>query len=300
MHEFVCRGLPASWINAWLAAIGITVLDGRIRLSWTNEDAPVAVLSSFELDPINALVESWPDAAFLADLPIAENWQGASQLRRKVSVDQFISRTRSARSHPHAWALSSTMTDLSVDQSGEVAHAPFDPAGPGTTKWLHHRVLRVHQRVGPATQERLRASLLAGADRVEDNGLGFDSTRLGSLADQSKPWIEPVIELLAFFGMAILPMRGRGADRKLNRTVDADQRQRGWRRAPGAMQPRRFLWPAWRQPLDSRGIDALLDVWNPWRQGTWTHLGIHAAWQSVVYQRRGSADNTRAIGAERL
>lgn len=303
MHEFVCRGLPASWINAWLAAIGVTVLDRRIRLSWTAEDAPVAVLSSLQIDPIEALLKSWPDAAFLADLPIAENWRDAGELKRKVSVDQFVARARKARGHPQAWALSSTMTDLSVDQNGEVAHAPFDPAGPGTTKWLHHRVLRVHQRVGPATRERLCASLAASADRVEDNGLGFDNTRLGSLADKSKPWIDPVVEFLAFFGMAILPMRGRGADRKLNRTVDPDQRQRGWRRTPaarGTNQSRRFVWPAWRQPLDTRGIDALLDVWNPWRQGTWTHLGVHAAWQSVNYQRRGSADNTRAIGAERL
>ena len=179
MHVFTCPGLPGTWVNAWLAAIGVTVLDRRIRLHWTAEDAPVAVLSSVALDPVAALVDSWPDAAFLRELPVAQTWNGAGELKRKVSVEQFVARVRKARSHPFAWTLSSTMTDLSVDQSGEVAHAPFDPAGPGTTKWLHHRLLRIHELAGPACEERLRDSLVGQANRVKNNGLGFDSTRLG-------------------------------------------------------------------------------------------------------------------------
>ena len=300
MHVFTCPGLPASWVNAWLAGIGTTVLDRRIRLRWTAEDVPVAVLSSVELDPIEALAESWPNTTFLRELPIAESWNGAGELKRKVSVEQFITRVRETRGHPHAWTLSSTMTDLSIDQNGEVAHAPFDPAGPGTTKWLHHRLLRVHELVGPVSEERLRSSLVGRANRVRNYGLGFDSTRLGSLADASDPWIEPVVELLAFFGLAVFPLRGRGVDRRLDRRGNSDERQRGWRNVPGSKEPRRFVWPAWRQPLDTAGVDALLDHWNPWRKQTWASLGIHAAWQSVRYQRRGSADNTRAIGAQIL
>ena len=145
MHVFTCPGLPASWVNAWLAAIGVTVLAPRIRLHWVAEDTPVAVLSSVELEPVEALVDAWPDEAFLRDLPVAENWNGAGVLKRKVSVEQFVARVRKARGHPFAWTLSSTMTDLSIDQNGEVAHAPFDPAGPGTTKWLHSRLLRTHE-----------------------------------------------------------------------------------------------------------------------------------------------------------
>ena len=208
MHVFTCAGLPASWVNAWLAGIGTTVLDRRIQLHWTAEDAPVAVLSSVELNPIEALVESWPNTTFLRELPIAESWNGADELKRKVSVDQFVARVRRARGHPHAWTLSSTMTDLSIDQNGEVAHAPFDPAGPGTTKWLHHRLLRVHELTGAVCEERLRNSLVGQANRTRNYGLGFDSTRLGSLADASDPWIEPVVELLAFFGLAVFPLRG--------------------------------------------------------------------------------------------
>ena len=89
-------------------------------------------------------------------------------------------------------------------------------------------------------------------------------------------------------------------DRRLSRYGDSDERQRGWRKTPRSNEPRRLVWPAWQQPLDAAGIDALLDGWNPWRKQTWAALGVHAAWQSVRYQRRGSADNTRAIGAEML
>ena len=300
MYEFTCPGLPASWVNAWLAAIGTTVLDRRIRLHWTAGDMPVAVLSSPEIDPVKALVDTWPDAEFLDELPIAETWKGAGELRRKVSVDQFVARVSRARGHPFSWTISSTLTDLSVDQTGEVAHAPFDPAGPGTTKWLHHRVVKTHELVGPVCAELLRDSLLGRASRVKANGLGFDNTRLGSLADASEPWIEPVVELLAFFGLAMFPVRGRGVDHRHGRMGDLDERQRGWRKVPGGDGPRRFVWPVWQHPLDAPGVDALLDGWNPWRKQTWTFLGIHRAWQSVRFNRRGSADKTRAIGSAML
>ena len=303
MHEFTCPGLPASWVNAWLAAVGATVLDPRIRLRWTGEGAPVAVLSSDGIDPVEALAGSWPDAAFLDDLPIAESWKGDGGLERKVLVEQFTARVKKARGHPFAWTLSSTMTDLSVDNNREVAHAPFDPAGPGTTKWLHHRLLKIHDLAGPMGAARLRDSLDGRALRVKNNGLGFDNTRLGSLADASDPWTEPVVELLAFFGLAVLPVRGQGVDRQPGRSAGhPDVQQRGWRKAPRSNEPRRFrfIWPAWRQPLDTVGIDALLDVWNPGRRQTWDALGIHAGWRSVEYQRRGKNDSTRGIGSEML
>ena len=301
MHEFPCPGLPASWVNAWLAAVGATVLRPEIRLRWTVEGAPVAVLSSDEIDPVEALAASWPDTKFLDNLPIAEIWEGDGGLKRKVPAEKFAVRVKKARGHPFAWTLSSTMTDLSIDQDGGVAHAPFDPAGPGTTKWLHHRLLKIHKPTVPMDTARLRDSLVGQAPRVQDNGLGFDGTRLGSLADTSERWTEPVVELLAFFGLAVLPVRGRGVDRQPGRST-GDVRQRGWRKeAPGSNEPRRrFVWPAWRQPLDPAGIDALLDVWNPWRRQTWDALGIHAGWRSVEYRSRGSSDPTRGIGSEML
>lgn len=298
MHTITCPGLPASWVNGWLAGIGATVLDRRIRLHWTAKAAPVAVLSSVELDPVEALVESWPDETFLSDLPIARDWGDGGELGRNVRVEQFAERARAARNHPHAWTLSSTMTDLSIEQNGEVAHAPFDPPVPkGLT--IHERLLKVHSEATPMSHERLHDSLVGTGERVRGNGLGFDCTRLGSLADMSDKWIEPVVELLAFFGLAEFPLRGWGVDRGPGRHRDPDERQRGWRKVMDSNE-RQFVWPAWRQPLDTAGIDALLDVWKPWCKQSWAPLGVHAGWQSVRYQRRGSVDPTRAIGAVAL
>ena len=299
MTEVTCPGWRASWVNAWLAAVGATVLDQRIRLHWSIDSEPVAVLSSNAVDPLAALLESWPDAGALSQLPIAEDWQGLTRLQRRVPVEAFTARARAARSHERSWTLSSTMTDLSVDERGEVAHAPFDPAGPGTIKWLHHRLLKVHRHLdNPAA--RLRESLAGEADRVKDNGLGFDQTRLGSLQDATDPWVDPVVEVLAFFGLAVLTVRGRAADRRLDRSTDVSARQRGWREVDGSRERRSFHWPAWSQPLDRDGIDALLDLWNPERKDGWARLGVHAAWRSVQFERRSSADSTRAIGAVRL
>ena len=299
MTEIACSGWGASWINAWLAAVGATVLDERIRLCWTTDRELVAVLSSEAIDPVAALVESWPDAAVLADLPIAEGWRGAAKLQRKVCVEAFKARARAARSHSHSWTLSSTMTDLCVDGQGEVAHAPFDPAGPGTIKWLHHRLVKVHRHVEP-TVDRIRNSLVGRADRVPDNGLGFDQTRLGSLGDATDPLVDPIVEVLAFFGLALLPVRGRGDDRRLHRNADTTVWQRGWRQPVGSTGPRSFHWPAWSQQLDRDGIDALMDSWNPARKDTWARLGVHAAWRSVRFDPRSPADSTRAFGAVRL
>ena len=299
MNRVRCPGLPGAWINGWLAAVGITVLDARVRLHWTTDGTPLAVLSASKIDPVAALVESWPDATLLAELPIAENWKGAGKVRRKVPVEAFALRARSVRGHPYAWTLSSTMTDLCVDEHGEVAHAPFDPAGPGTIKWLHHRLMKVHEHVEPSA-ERIRDSLMGRAGRVKDNGLGFDQTRLGSQADEASIWVDPVVEVLAFYGLALLPVRGLGEDRRLEPFADVRERQRGWQKISGSRDPQRFYWPVWGQALDSNGVDALLDVWNPEKRHSWTQVGVHAGWRAVPFQRRASADTTRAFGAERV
>ena len=299
MPKVTCPGLRASWLNGWLAAVGATVLDTRIRLHWTEESTPAAVLSAEDTDPVGALVAAWPDKTRLVDMPIAETWKGAGLLRRKVSVEEFSARARAARGHNHVWTLSSTMTDLCVDENGEVAHAPFDPAGPGTIKWMHHRLVKVHAQTEPSI-ERIRESLEGRAIRVKDNGLGFDQTRLGSQSDTTSIWVDPVVEVLSFFGLAILPVRGSGIDRRLGASFMSREIQRGWRTDAGERLGRRFMWPAWCQPLDSAGIDALLDAWTPDRKDLWPRTGVHAAWQTVQFQPRGSADTTRAFGAARL
>lgn len=298
MAEVTCPGLPASWLNAWLAAVGATVLDPRLRLHWTTEKTPVAVLSADGVDPVATLVDSWPTTDALGSMPIAEHWRDTPPLPRKVSVDAFVERARATRGHPYSWTLSSTMTDLDLDDNGEVSHAPFDPAGPGTIKWLHHRLLKVHHVVEPSAV-RLMDSFAGRAARVKDNGLGFDLTRLGSQSDDSRTAVDPVVEVLAFFGLAILPVRGAGTDRRMNKGVFASALQRGWLRTTAGRREHRFNWPAWSCPLDQAGIDALLDVWKPDKR-VWSRLGVHAAWQSVRFKPRATADTTRGFGSERL
>jgi len=294
----VCDGLPAGWLNGWMAAVGATVLDEGVRLHWDPESHR-AVLSAARGDPVARLVAAWPSGDLLADLPIAEHWRGAGTLKRKVDLEAFAARACAARNHPLSWTLSSTLTDLAVDAAGEVAHARFDPPGPGPIKWLHHRLLKAWRHVSAPSAERLRASLLGEAERVQDNGLGFDHSRLASSADDGGRWTDPAVEVLAFFALALLPMRGRGTDRRVDPFAFVDQRQRGWRRTPGLRDARRFHWPAWRQPPGADGIDALLDIWQPEPRERWPLVGVHAAWRTVAFQPHG-VDKTRAFGSERL
>ena len=301
MAEMICPGLPASWVNAWLAAVGATRLEPRLRLRWTWDSLPRAVLHAEDADPAGLLAAAWPSRGRLRKLPIADAWGDTPPLQRRVSVSDYAARVRAARSHTSSWTLSSTMTDLDVAASGEVAHAPFDPAGPGTIKWLHHRLVKVHGQIDP-TAARMAESLRGTAKRVKDNGLGFDITRLASQADKTAKWVDPVIEVLAFFGLALLPVRGTGTDKGINKSARSSARQRGWRRLALANGQTElcFLWPAWNQPLDFDGIDALLDIWQWSDRSRWGSVGIHAGWRTVRYRKRAAGDTTRGFGSERL
>ncbi len=297
MTAVTCPGLPGDWINGWLAAVGATVLDSRLRLHWTTGGTPLAVLSAHGANPASSLAERWPGRDVLDALPLAKNWMGTPEIARVVAVDDFDARVRAARGDPYSWTLSSTMTDLDVAKDGTVAHAPFDPAGPGPVKWLHHRLIRLSEavRVSPG---RLDRSLKGEAQRIKNNGLGFDLTRMGSQADGSGKWVDPVIEILVFFGLALLPVRGAGTDARLSRSARSSAIQRGWvREAKG--HPR-FRWPAWSPLLGRDGIDALLDLWQPTKKKTWRSVGVHAGWQTVQFKRTARADTTRGFGSARL
>ena len=66
MTEVTCPGLPGAWINAWLAAVGATVLDARVRLQevaipqrfrWPAWGQPL------DSNGIDALLDAWnPDS----------------------------------------------------------------------------------------------------------------------------------------------------------------------------------------------------------------------------------------------
>lgn len=273
-----CPGLPADWLNAWLAAVGACVLVPQLRLSWTDDPVPLAVLHHRH-DPGAALAAAWPDQERLQLMPISRDHpQGVLETRgqqRKERLGAFIARAKLARTSPDHWTMSSTATDLSVDEDQFVGRAPFDPKAPGTTKWLHHRLLKLHQLVDQPHQQ-LVETLEGTAGPWGDNGLGFDGRRFGGPADASaEKRTNPVIELLAFFGLALFPVRGSGAVGRR-----AQPRQRGW-----TAQSRRqtFRYPTWNFPLSSAGIDALLDVWDQPSRGHDELLGVTSSWQTVEY-----------------
>ena len=295
-----CPGLCADSVLGWLAAVGTTVLDKRLRLHWTTDAAPFAVLSSNK-DPFNTLFDAWLDGVLLNDMPISPNWMRGSQpMKRNVPVESFRERAKMARRHRHSWVLSSTMTDLQVGKGGIVEHGPFDPPVPqGLT--LHDRLLNLHKTLAKSLRKPFMDSLLGQAPRVQGNGLGFDHARLGSLADETdRRLIDPVVEVLAFFGLSLFPVRGDGVD---VRPELQKGRQRGWLPFDdNGTTIQRFVWPAWSQPLDSAGIDALLDAWRPVRiDRNAKLLGIHSGWQSVEYEGKSKKDiSTKAYGSMRL
>ena len=293
-----CPALQASWLNGWLAAVGVTVLDSRIKLHWTESAAPVAVLSAEEDDPFAMLKAAWPTSDKIKDLPIAEHWREHGPMKRKVKVDEFASRVSKARAHEHSWTLSSTMTDLHVEKNSEVIHAKFDPPVPkGIT--LHSRLLNVYKHTKEVSLADIRHCFTIGSHRVKANGLGFDQTRLGSLADDGTNFVDPIVEVLAFYALRVFPVRGAGPE------SGGHSRQRGWRWwRPHKSTDRRlsYFWPAWGMPLDLSGVDALLDAWIPDKnRSKWELLGVHAGWRAEPYKRRGkSSDVTTGFGSTRL
>lgn len=311
MQAVECPGLPADWLNAWLAAIGLLVLEPRLRLSWTPGPSPMALLAADGgADPIELAASSWPRLERLNAMPVAEQVEGTPDMRRQVTLEVFRHRAASARNHADSWALSSTVTDLCVDVGTDttVRHARLDPKGPGTTKWLHHRLLRCHSMVDEPS-DKAAATLKGSGKRVKANGLGFDATRIPSLADSGDPMVDPVIEVLAFFGLWLFPMRGDGVEVGKSGTRNRlAARQRCWSLDRGG--PRRGLhmtWPAWTQPLDCSGVDALIDLWCDLYErmargqriprAERSRLGIHSAWRTVSFLERGTSDTTVGLAS---
>lgn len=308
IHSLECPGLPAEWINGWLAAVGATILDPEIKLSWTQGPAPVAVLHHPGGDPAAAIADAWPDRNRLEKMPLAREYEGCAAMGRQVPAEVFAERVEASRGHREAWTLTSTLTDLAIE-NGKAAHAPFDPAGPGTIKWLHHRLLKVHSHIpdDPDGIARAVTQALNGTSiPVSDNGLGFDISRLPDRAHEGggKIMVDPVIEVLAFFGLALLPARGDG--------IRSQERARQRGHGIGGRREGVFVWPAWSQPLDRWGIDALLDSWHQTlksrkkaegssrrpRRAAWDRLGIHAAWETRPYRPTAAADSTRGFASE--
>ncbi len=283
MGEMRAPGLPATWLNAWLAALGVTVLVDDARLRWSNDGVPVAVLDIAAADDVAAIIaESLPSCDQLDAMAIAR-----PRLERRVDLDSYRAASEVAR-RSRDFSLSSSATDLAgPDDSGHLPHAPLDPAVPrGETLW--DRLKRCREALDGEwpRAELVRRSLEGRGMRVESNGLGFDFTRIKESGDKSAPRVDPVIECLAFYGLAFFPVRGNG------RTV----RPRGWRDTPI-----KLTWPTWSPYLDRWAIDALLGLAFREQITRWHRLGlgIDHAYESVRF-RASSDDRTTGFASRRV
>lgn len=268
------RGLPADWLNAWLAAIGVTVLLPDVKLSWTSESRPTARFWVDDPDDFFTRLDlALPDDESLASTAIAPRPPGAAgEMRRKVNLGTYRDRARMVRKS-HDPSLAAALTDLVELDGGEsVASGPFNPPVPkGVT--LAERAISCAMLV----EEKglaARATLEGNASRQLGNGLGFDPRRLSAAAQKTDNFVDPVLELLTFVALSLFPVRGTG--RK-------SPNQRCWVGRP--TQPGAFKWSAWSVPLDKWGIDAMLDA---------PELFDGPRWESVPYKPSTASDPTRA------
>jgi hypothetical protein len=293
-------GLAADWLNAWLAAVGVTVLVPGMRLSWSDDDPGRARFSlDRDADPLEAIVDAFPTQEWVDELPIAlEHPDPACEATapRNVPIEAYTERAALARRMQDR-TLGACMTDLVGDISAGVPNARFNPAVPkGITLWQRLRTNR-SAAVGISDDLSLTmaASLQGRATRIRGNGLGFDYRRItgASASGGSDPMVDPVIETLAFVGLTLFPARGVG---------DTRPRLRGWTSERGS--PPTFVWPTWSEPLDCWAIDALLDLGefggSTRSRANLQRLGVRAVYGSVSYRPSGSSDATRGFASRRL
>jgi hypothetical protein len=283
-------GLTLDWLNGWLAALGVTVLVPDVRLGWTSDVVPSAcfTLAQGASSVAEMVGEALPSVDDLGALAIARQRSDGAELGRRVGLDTYLDRAALARRSGDT-SLSSTLTDLVAELPKEgLPHSPFDPPMPkGVTLW--ERLVACREAIVDPRAE-VEATFAGIGRRVAGNGLGFDARRLVAGVRDAGPRIDPLLEVLAFCGLALFPFRGNGTQ----------SRARGWTGPAGRRGS--FQWCAWAPPLDRWAIDALLDMVGEARTSMALagRLGISRWYRTVPYQAKGAADSTRAYGAERL
>ncbi|MGI8939567.1 MAG: hypothetical protein ACR2JF_15410 [Iamia sp.] len=285
MTEMTCPGLPADWLNGWLAALGAIARVPELLLRWSDDPVPLAVLvAPSGDDPAHLLAEAWPTEDEIATLPIARHLPGQPELNLNPDVATWATRASLARIDPQGWTLSSLYTDLKWDRgirTHSVGRGHLHTGAP-TGRTMHQRL----QDVVSLTSLDMVAPALHGAGtRVEANGLGFDLTRLPSSGDNvKKKWVDPVTEVLAFFGLSSLPTRG-----------DPDSSRVRQRLHDPPRQP--FCWISWHPALDKCGVDALLDISS---DRVVRRTVVTGVWETVEYPVENSMDPTRGYGSRRV
>jgi hypothetical protein len=279
-------GLPADWLNGWLAAIGVTVLIPGARLRWTDDGVPSAVFETDEpADLAKRVADALPTPQALARSATARTLPGMQHdFRRNVTLAAFRERAGIERC-AGGGILAASVSDLNADLKPEnLEHGAFDPPAPrGETLWS--RATACAQAVAAADAgERVQDTFSGSGRREALNGLGFDARRFPAGMHAARDvYADPVVELLAFAALPLFPTRGNGRRVRQRLWTDSSTRR-------GA-----FQWIAWRPALDRWAIDALLDL--PPREVGGLTL---ARYQVVPYQPSARADTTRAYFAERV
>lgn len=283
-HE--APGLPAEWLNGWLAAIGVTVLVPGARLCWTDDGVPSAVFETDQpADLPQVVADALPTPEALARSAIARRLPGTEHdFSRNVTLAAFRERAVVERRAGEG-ILAASVSDLNADlKPDNLEHGAFDPPAPrGETLWS--RATACAQALATAdVAQRVRDTFSGSGRRETLNGLGFDARRFPAGMHAARDvYADPVVELLAFAALPLFPTRGDG------RLV----RQRLW--TDSSTRRGAFRWIAWRPALDRWGIDALLDL--PPRDVSGLAL---SKYRVIPYQPAARADTTRAYFAERV
>lgn len=281
MTEFYeAPGLPADWLNGWLAAVGVVVLLSDVRLSWSPDAIPIARFHGTDIGGLpERLVAAMPRDEELALLAIRAEGPGG---RMGQSIDKATYRERACEAREKRdWSLGISHSDL-----GGAKDEKLNSAGPfnvgvekGVTLW--ERLMKIGRDLGADrnSADLMRMTLQGTAPRVGGNGLAFDCRRLPSGVQPPGPMCQPFVELLAFSGISLFPVRGDGKH----------LRQRGW-----TSKPESFRYPVWSAELNSDAIDAFLDL------GVWSARHVANGWYKTRSYKKSGRETRTGYYAERV
>ena len=206
-------GLPADWLNGWLAAIGVTVLIPSARLRWTDDGVPSALFEADEPDDLaKRVADALPTPQTLARSVIARTLPATRHdFSRNVTLAAFRERAVVERRVGEG-NLAASVSDLSADLKPEnLEHGAFDPPAPrGETLWSRATACAL-ALAATDIAERVRATFEGSGRREALNGLGFDARRFPAGMHAARDvYADPVVELLAFAALPLFPTRGNG------------------------------------------------------------------------------------------
>lgn len=297
---FKAPGLTADWLHGWLAALGITVLVEGCRLGWTDDLIPMAVLE-FEGNLPATIARLLPDADELASMVIGKADRDHPEVAYKLLPTEYQKTCRQARMVHRDFSLGITMTDLAELEEHErgwvIKTSQFyTPLSKGGTLWARLNGVRklLPESVG---EDVIRASLKGEGEFSHAYGLGFNVRQLAAgsppekhYQGREKPpstprWVDPVIEILAFYGLAFFPVRGT--------SMKGLPQTRGWQsRSP------QFSWPVWAANLEHWAIDAMLG--GVYSGADDSSLGVRGRFEVARYKPSHEQNCTRGYGSRWL